>query len=1398
MNYTDLGLNAENIVTLKKSARRTGWRVKALKPKGLQLLDPATAVPTKIDIDGTYSKYVLDTDGEKYVKLLHDEKSNRSFVLHYARMNSDDAVVSIINHDRATTDTKYIEKINKDTCADWPTDYLVSYAYDMDYNPDTQELAIAMNGLTPGYATTYGPALTLIDCARNISELETNYCSRLKENPDYFSCRLLRAPDELQDCGSESYVKFVRYHQGRWWTWTRVRDYGAIPGPGEYNIFWQLGYFDVADEFTLCFQYGWAQSPGTGRPDGGDFDPTIMYPTQPRWRPVYDSETVVTGTTDGYLGDPTLGFANVTAFEIYPEDGGWIVMATSPTDTTDNINHGFGMEPFIYRLSIPLLLNELNAADRLLDTKSASVAAVYDEDEECYLIPNTFVEVTFDGLGGKTGGGMVSVRCDAVYGTTAYLYMQGDFGTSAAGGLYSDNVMSAHGCNFVCGDTCTVKLPVAGAHKTSENPFSVVYTFKIYKQIPGLVEVIGIHSNPPLVRADDADRPQTATGQTTSPVTINIEVARLMYTTGVFVETTDVFFDSVNGKYLIAVHDPTSYMLGRGMWLYEPGVAGAAGKIKYLTTSNGLAYDYVGAVKRVNGSMAAVASNESTPPYYYGDIAKVQFYNTAKGEFVGDTFEAELAWEDTGASGVFCDVKNNSCGLATNRSLGHGVGGEIWIWEASESDDGTKWSRDIRKWWDGSEPDIVLGAGATATDSLGQPASFFNPSWRQSKGKSSYEFSFDVAGADYLPWMESPINENADAAGTYDGALQDATRLVVERGVWDGREWTWVAEGQTFVLAAPAEAAEGIATMHVTSMGAISMLVTRATYAGYHVPDIDVYSDVSLTTEDNKTFYYAPGGTRVTEWVVRPSPEIKVDGEDPPGYTLDSSVGTVTFTESMEGRAVTASFSAYTPGTNEAEDIIRCILTYPQELGGCGLDESYITRRVSGVALDTENNLTYSFPIDNIVPLDSFNAVYRDGVKMTSGFEWDERAGVVTFTASQAGHTMTGDAKHYTIRKSGVTLRPLNLNVREQKSAYDAIQEVCRRVSPNYIFREGRDGRLECGYFTQKETDLEDIVINDDDVVITALNSNPMYEGLATRVISLGQAELEELPDYALGCEVTNLWPYAWHAGTDLQSVTDGSPGTGATSGYGRWDEGTYAVQSALIAAGDDGIPCLSVDLGERREVYTIIIARPAQASTEGDAGAVQAMSVWVSDDGSGWVRIVNAFELGPGQNIRFTAGTNFEEGLRFRYVRINMHSLGLYVWEGHTDSQMGISEVQCYGSETIAGEAKLQGTDPDAPLYDKWGLLEKYGYITHVARGGQPDRMLFTQALADLDARYTLEEIVRLMDRVEIRSPWLPGVPVFSTIRVVNEALGIERTFFVENREAGADGDSYSGSTLP
>ena len=250
--------------------------------------------------------------------------------------------------------------------------------------------------------------------------------------------------------------------------------------------------------------------------------------------------------------------------------------------------------------------------------------------------------------------------------------------------------------------------------------------------------------------------------------------------------------------------------------------------------------------------------------------------------------------------------------------------------------------------------------------------------------------------------------------------------------------------------------------------------------------------------------------------------------------------------------------------------------------------------------------------------------------------------------------------------------------------------------------------------------------------------------------------------------------------------------------GYGRWSEGTYTVQHALGVAGDTGLPLFKIDMGAIHEVETIIIARGSQRANEGDAGAIQELSVYVSATDSDYVQIIKRFQLPPGQNVQFKAGSNFDIGTSFRYIKIYMHSLGLYQWKGHTDSQFNVSEVQCYGSETIKGIAKLQNDDSSAANYDTYNILNRYGQLVHVARGGQPDEALYTQAKVDADAQDVLDEFKRLVAAVEIAAPHLPAVPLYSTIKIVNGAASRTVTFFVESRAFGELGDVYTGTTLP
>jgi hypothetical protein len=280
---------------------------------------------------------------------------------------------------------------------------------------------------------------------------------------------------------------------------------------------------------------------------------------------------------------------------------------------------------------------------------------------------------------------------------------------------------------------------------------------------------------------------------------------------------------------------------------------------------------------------------------------------------------------------------------------------------------------------------------------------------------------------------------------------------------------------------------------------------------------------------------------------------------------------------------------------------------------------------------------------------------------------------------------------------------------------------------------------------------------------------------------------------------VTGLWPYGWDAG-DYQTLVDGDPATQISATYQGWDDALAAVQAAVKATGVTGLPIFSIDLGAIYDIETIIFARGEGIATEGDdgSGGVAEFSIWISSTGATWKKIIAEFKVMPGQNVQFKAGTNFDEGTQFKYIRVHSHGIGLFKWKGKTKSEINISELQCYESEIIRGEAKLQIDDPAAAFYDTYGMLAKYGYLTHIARNGQPDPALYSQSAVDGDAGDVLNEMLKMLSQVQIDSSYLPGIPLFSTIKIVSAALQRTATMFIETKSISDNGDSFTGSNYP
>ena len=586
VNYNPVGLTSEMLNALIKSWRSTAWRIKVQRPGGVKLFDAATAITTKID-DGTY--HPISTSGTKYIKIVKDEKHNRTFVLHKNGLGGNYAVVSIINHDKLTTDMDYIEVVNKNTAIDWPTLNYPStavYALDMDYNPDKDELVLALRGSRLPNPTYLQPALMTISTAKYLPEIALNTCSTLKPNPDYLKCTVFRAPDGYMDCVPGCYFKFVRYLGGRYWTWALVAT--SIDGLGS-NPLWQLGYFSaISHAYTLCFQYGLSPDsgasghpPASTRADGSAWANAVTYPTQPRYQQVngIGATGLITGTTDGYIGDSTGGLSNVVTFEINPMNGGSIILGTSPT-TIDGVvadlvsgdtlygmggaTKSYGMEPFIYRISIPVLLTELTEASRYIQDKTVAISAVYDSKSGDYLIPAQNIEANFPtpeaSILGRNGGGLSYTRCVMSFPGTAqlnqqnYLALDGGFGVSTFISSFDGNYgYKSHSIGaFVPGNSALGRLCFGDA--SSNAPFTITITFTLYKAIPGLIEVIGVHSEVPLCAIGNTERPLEVAGTITlNSVVTDISVASKHFpTTTKYLKLHAAQWSSTAQKYSLA------------------------------------------------------------------------------------------------------------------------------------------------------------------------------------------------------------------------------------------------------------------------------------------------------------------------------------------------------------------------------------------------------------------------------------------------------------------------------------------------------------------------------------------------------------------------------------------------------------------------------------------------------------------------------------------------------------------------------------------------------------------------------------------------------------------------------------------------------------------------------
>ena len=634
--------------------------------------DPALMTPDIIKIDPTGTvgtTFTLHTASGHYTKMIHDDTDNLTFVLHSGvNLNTTTgAIVSMIDHSLDSTDANYIISLNKSTVANWPTEFnqaLSGYTYDIAYNPVTHELGIAMGGLSlttgaPPVTTFYGPGVLTI-------------------NTETMTAAMRRAPDTFQK-GLNPFTKFVRYMNGRWWTWTLTHE--TVIAGNTYTL-WQLGYFDSTTwAFTFCFQYGWSPLTTTPRPDSGLFDPSICYPIAPRSWPTFSGDTPIPGGPTSYLGDSTLGLENVATFEVIPDNGGMIIMGTQTTAWSVE----FGMEPFVYRISIPLLDVELDESTRLLGTLTEKITAT--NHAGIYYIPAGYSVLDFTNynnyaLTNTNGGGLSYVRyAQDIYGANArYGFVSADLGSIGISPLTMSNG-SAEGAGsiFSCGNSLSLTVSydnVGSGHDASA--FTVTWTAALYKLVPGLVEVIGVHSTPPLVRAADSDRPVTTLGHWTTPVNIPLWCAQKCSPAGAAFQIQRATYCSDYNCFILSLYDAVG--LEGGVWYYQhqqtPEIRTFATSISGISSeATTVSQGYTRDILRVRNDVFLIGSDAGGGGYCLSDYILMgdQYWSAFYANYTGDAVH-------TGSETINV-VFDSTTGMYGFCSGGFSSGDQIWFYD---------------------------------------------------------------------------------------------------------------------------------------------------------------------------------------------------------------------------------------------------------------------------------------------------------------------------------------------------------------------------------------------------------------------------------------------------------------------------------------------------------------------------------------------------------------------------------------------------------------------------------------------------------------------------------------------------------------------------------------------
>lgn len=576
-----------------------------------------------IKIDTDYvgkDKYDLDTARANYEKLIYDESLRRTFVLHYRDVDETTyAVVSIIDHKLPTISTDYIVKLNATECSGWPAELTKDYVQDMAYDPTRKRLAIACAG---DGTTTTPPSLIIVDVDPNSAGYKS--CVRWAPDATIAGCGNLVS-------GLDGYdrIKFVQYYKGRFWTFMSACE--TYPA-------YQLGYFDLAGAYTLCFQWGTPPAAGAVNLDGNPYDVSVCDPAQPSLAPT----EFIAGTA--YWGDIAWSMFGSAVYGMYVQPGGSqgkMILVCRPSNSAWGTNPSlFGVEPFIVRLDLAALIEN----DTPVAVESVCISVAAQDIGGVYTVTEGqtfYTPFDISSIRGACRVDVTATHTGAMSGVPiGDIHLKNRFGVSNQGPGGSASNQSYHFTFFADAES-GAQIAVSYPTVTDAAAFTLSWQIDIYPLHIAIEDCIGIHSEEPLVDSTDTVVPET---QTYDYRGFEWSVAKYLADTKYLTLgnlTKGCWWSADNEKYIFpADFFDGSSTLHRGVWTHSGDEV-----TRMLSTTSDLVYNHVGYVGRVDDDYYIIGSSENpaVPDAFNSTTVAVQLYKISDAEFDANEFTAACA-----------------------------------------------------------------------------------------------------------------------------------------------------------------------------------------------------------------------------------------------------------------------------------------------------------------------------------------------------------------------------------------------------------------------------------------------------------------------------------------------------------------------------------------------------------------------------------------------------------------------------------------------------------------------------------------------------------------------------------------------------------------------------------